>query len=62
MMPLLADKCAEYLQDSLDPYNVFSILPSAQKYEEKKLVDQCWKEIDEKTEEAVKSRGPYLKR
>ena len=57
MVPSLADKCTEYLQDNLDSSNVFAILPMAQKYEEKTLVDQCWKEIDEQTEEAVKSEG-----
>ena len=30
-------------------------MPSAQKYEEKTLVDRCWKVIDEQTEAAVKS-------
>ena len=57
MVPSLADKCTEYLQDNLDSSNVFSILPSALKYEEKNLVDQCWKVIDKQTEEAVKSDG-----
>ena len=57
MVPSLADKCTEYLQDNLDSSNVFNILPLAQKYEEKTLVDQCWKVIDEQTEEAVKSEG-----
>ena len=57
MVPSLADKCTEYLQDNLDSSNVFDILSLAQKYEEKTLVDQCWKEIDEQTEEAVKSEG-----
>ena len=44
MVPSLADKCTEYLQDNLDPSNVFSILPSAQKYEDKDLVEKCWKD------------------
>ena len=57
MVPLLAVKCTEYLRDNLDPSNVFSILPSAQKYEEKDLVDRCWKVIDKQTEEAVESDG-----
>ena len=35
MVPSLADKCVEYLQDNLDPSNVFDILPQAQKYEDK---------------------------
>ena len=57
MVPSLAEKCTQYLQDHLDPSNVFSILSSAQKYEEIKLVDRCCKVIDEETEEALKSDG-----
>ena len=57
MVPSLADKCAEYLLDNLDPSNVFDILPQGQKYEEKKLVDQYWKVIDEQIDEALKSDG-----
>ena len=33
MVPSLADKCTEYLQNNLDPSNVFNILPTAEKYE-----------------------------
>ena len=33
MVPSLADQCTKYLQDKLDPSNVFSILPTAQRYE-----------------------------
>ena len=47
----------DYLQDKLDPSNVFTILPTAQKYEEKNLVDRCWKVIDRQTEGALKSDG-----
>jgi len=57
MVPSLADKCTAYLDDNLNPSNVFTILASAQKYEEKNLVDECWKVIDKQTEEAVKSDG-----
>jgi len=57
MVPSLADKCAEYLQDNLDASNVFDILPQAQKFEEEKLVHQCWKVVDQQTEEALKSDG-----
>ena len=57
MVPSLADKCAEYLHDDLDPSNVFSILSCAQKYELKNLLKRCWKVIDQRTEEAVKSDG-----
>jgi len=41
MVPSRADKCTKYLQDNLDPTKVFSILPSAKKYEENKLFHQC---------------------
>ena len=57
MVPSLADKCTEYLQNNLDPSNVFNILPTAEKYEEKELVDRCWNVIDGQTEAAVKSDG-----
>ena len=40
MVPSLADKCTEYLQENLDPSNVFIILPSALKYEEHNLEDR----------------------
>jgi len=57
MVPSLAEKCAEYLQEHIDSSNVFRILPSAQKYEERNLVDRCWEVIDEQTEQALKSDG-----
>ena len=57
MVPLLGNKCTDYLQNNLDPSNVFSILPYAQKFEEENLVKRCWKLIAEQTEAAVKSDG-----
>ena len=57
IVPLLADKCAKYLQENLDPSNVFTILPFAQKYEDKSLEDRCWVVIDEGTDKAVTSDG-----
>ena len=57
MLPSLADKCSAYLQEHLDASNVFTVLPDVQKYEEKDLLDQCWKVIEKETEEAVKSDG-----
>ena len=55
MVPSLAKKCAEYLQDNLDASNVFCILPYANKFEDIDLEDQCWKVIETDTEEAVTS-------
>ena len=47
----------EYLKGKLDPSNVFSVLPSSLKYEEKALEDRCWKVIENQTEAFVKSEG-----
>ncbi|KAL9980109.1 hypothetical protein ACROYT_G008652, partial [Oculina patagonica] len=55
MVPSLADECIGFLQNNLDPSNVFNVLKFAQNCEEKNLVDRCWEVIDEQTEEAVKS-------
>ena len=57
IVPSLAEKCKDYLQDKLDPSNVFTILPTALKYEEKNLVDRCWEVIDSQTEQALKADG-----
>ena len=57
MLPPLAGKCTEFLRENLDASNVFLVLPDAQKYEEKDLVDHYWQVIDGETDEAVKSEG-----
>ena len=55
MVPSLAEKCTEYLQENLKASNVFCILPHAQKFEDKDLEDRCWEVIEKQTEEAVTS-------
>ena len=57
MVPSLADKCSQFLQDNLDASNVLNILPMAQKYEVKDLNDRCWKVIDSQSEDVTKSDG-----
>ena len=57
MLPSLVDKCSAYLKENLDGSNVFTVLPDVQKYEEKDLLDHCWKVVEKETEEAVKSDG-----
>ena len=54
-VPSLAEKCAEFLRKNLDGSNVFTILPHAQKFEDKDLENRCWKVIEMHTEEAVTS-------
>ena len=55
LVPSLADKCTEYLREHLEASNAFSILPHAQKFEDKDLEKRCWKVIELHTEEAVTS-------
>ena len=55
VVPSLTDKCVEYVKGKLDPSNVFSVLPSSLKYEEKALEDRYWKVIENQTEAFVKS-------
>ena len=57
MLLTLAEKCSAFLKENLNALNVFHILPDAQKYEEKDLMNHCWKMIATQTEEAVKSEG-----
>ena len=57
MLPTLAEKCSAFLKENLNALNVFHILPDAQKYEEKDLMNHCWKMIATQSEEAVKSEG-----
>ena len=41
MVPLLAEKCNDYLRAHVEGSNVFSVLLHAQKFEVKDLEDQC---------------------
>ena len=55
LVPSLADKCTEYLQEHLGASNVFSVLPQAQKFEDKDLEERCWEVIEAQTENALTS-------
>lgn len=55
MVPSLAYKCREFLEDNLYPSTVFSVLPFAELYEDKALLDHCWKLIDRQTKVALES-------
>ena len=55
LVPSLADKCTEYLQEHLEASNVFSVLPQAQKFEDKDLEERCWEVIEAQTENALTS-------
>ena len=53
IVPSLVEKCAEYLRDNLEASNVFSILPHAQRFEDKDLEERSWEVIEMHAEEAV---------
>ncbi|XP_068751657.1 BTB/POZ domain-containing protein 6-like [Montipora capricornis] len=55
IVPALVDKCIEYLGDSLDGSNVFSVMECARHYDEKRLLERCWRAVDKHAEDAVKS-------
>ena len=47
--------CLHSLRKNLDASNVFSILPHAQKFEDKDFEDRCWEVVEVHTEEALAS-------
>ena len=55
LVPSLADKCTAYLREHLGASNVFSVLPQAQKFEDKDLEERCWEVIEAQTENALTS-------
>ena len=55
LVPSLADKCTAYLQERLVASNVFSVLPQAQKFEDKDLEERCWEVIEAHTENTLTS-------
>ena len=55
LIPSLAKKCTEYLQEHLAALNVFAVLQQAQKFEDKDLEERCWEVIEAQTENALTS-------
>ena len=55
LIPSLAEKCTEYLQEHLAASNVFAVLQQAQKFEDKDLEERCWEVIEAQTEKALTS-------
>ena len=55
LIPSLADKCTEYLQEHLEASKMFSVLLQAQKFEDKDLEERCWEVMETHTENALTS-------
>ncbi|KXJ19949.1 BTB/POZ domain-containing protein 2 [Exaiptasia diaphana] len=57
MLPLLQDKCYEYLADNLTPDDVFTVLPQAQQSNDTRAEELCWNVVDFQTHQAVTSKA-----
>ena len=57
VVPSLVNKCTEFLRDILRVSNVFQVLVTAQKFEERDLEDRCWKLIEMQADEVLMSEG-----
>ena len=57
LIPSLSDECTEFLLKLLSADNVFSVLPTADMYEEASLVEKCWEMVDKNTEDAMNSEA-----
>ena len=56
IIPSLATKCTEFLEQNLDATNVLAVLNEAKRFSEARLVSQCWLVVDEQASELVKSQ------
>ena len=57
IVPSLAKKCTDFLEENLDAVNVFAVLPQAKKFDETELTEQCWQIVDTKASEALKTKS-----
>ena len=55
IVPSLAEKCIDFLEACLTPENVLVILKQALQFDEKKLVNKCWDQVDLKASDVVAS-------
>ena len=55
ILPFLAEKCVEFLDQNIDSQNVFTLLSQARHYSEPRLEEKCWEIIERETTQAVSS-------
>ena len=55
IIPLLNEKCVNFLLQNLNPENVLDVLEQATRFDEKELEKQCWKIIESRTGKVVAS-------
>ena len=57
LIPSLAEKCSEVLEENVKPDDVFMMLEQAIKFDEKKLEEKCWDIVSTRTLECINSEA-----
>lgn len=55
ILPFLAQKCVEFLEQNIDSQNAFTLLSQANHYNEETLEEKCWEIIERETAQAISS-------
>ena len=57
ILPFLAEKCVEFLEENIDHQNAFTLLAQARYFCEPKLEEKCWEIIDRETSKVLSSES-----
>ena len=57
LIPSLAEKCSEVLEENVKPDDVFMMLEQAIKFDEEKLQEKCWDIVSTQTLECINSEA-----
>ena len=57
ILPFLAEKCVQFLEENIDHQNAFTLLAQARYFCEPKLEEKCWEIIDRETSKVLSSES-----
>ena len=57
ILPFLAEKCVDFLEENIDHQNAFTLLAQARYFCEPKLEEKCWEIIDRETSRVLSSES-----
>lgn len=57
ILPFLAEKCVDFLEENIDYQNAFTLLAQARYFCEPKLEEKCWEIIDRETARVLSSES-----
>ena len=57
LVPALTRECVKFLDENLDAHNVLVVLSQSLAFDEKELVEKCWKIVDEHAEVVLRSEA-----